>query len=381
MPYRPAGRANWMVTSHWRGRRVRLSAASPIRATADRHEATLRALVAHDHADTLEAVLHGGLRLSQVTQWIEQDGIGRVPARFAAWSKQGRDDAKLWPHVEAWLAERRALGGAKPGTLDRYASCLRRLLPADLTASGLTRELVASGLAAGRNQRKGYVALRQLVAWLRRRGVLQHDPLADIPAPRPAKPRDRWLEPARVLELAAAAPEKYRVGILLSHAAGLEASVIVNLSPRDVDPVRGEVWARGTKTRFRERRVRIASYALDQVRELWERRQHEPTLLPPMSTWALSKAHRMAAKRIGESGGLELRSGRHSFSVRLLQAGTPLQVVADQLGHADTVLVSKVYGRYIAKGPELAFWESRAADLDRTAGRATAISPSRQEPV
>jgi integrase len=47
-----------------------------------------------------------------------------------------------------------------------------------------------------------------------------------------------------------------------------------------------------------------------------------------------------------------MHDARHTYAVNALRAGYRPEVVAHQLGHRDTTLVWKVYGRYIPKAED-----------------------------
>ncbi|MEO7503534.1 MAG: hypothetical protein ABIW94_12930, partial [Gemmatimonadaceae bacterium] len=68
--------------------------------------------------------------------------------------------------------------------------------------------------------------------------------------------------------------------------------------------------------------------------------------------------------------GYTMRDQRHTYAVRAIRAGTPAELVARQLGHANAVLVHKVYGRFSPSQEERSKWELIAAaqDLERKAG-------------
>ena len=59
-----------------------------------------------------------------------------------------------------------------------------------------------------------------------------------------------------------------------------------------------------------------------------------------------------------------LHDQRHSYAVRASRAGTPAEVVARQLGHANAVLVLKVYGRFMPGQQDRDRWELIAAADD-----------------
>ena len=90
----------------------------------------------------------------------------------------------------------------------------------------------------------------------------------------------------------------------------------------------------------------------------------------------------------GLSDRLVFHSLRHTYASQLVQAGTPLPVVAQQLGHATTDTVSRTYGH---RAPSTLEAEIRsrfapldpalAADVDRRQSDFIALSRSLQGPA
>jgi integrase len=60
-----------------------------------------------------------------------------------------------------------------------------------------------------------------------------------------------------------------------------------------------------------------------------------------------------------------MRDQRHTYAVRAIRAGTPAEIVARQLGHANAVLVLKVYGRFAPTQRERDHWERMATEMDK----------------
>ncbi len=50
-----------------------------------------------------------------------------------------------------------------------------------------------------------------------------------------------------------------------------------------------------------------------------------------------------------------------TYAVRAARAGTPAEIISRQLGHANAVLVLKVYGRFTPSAQERDKWEQIAA--------------------
>ena len=47
-----------------------------------------------------------------------------------------------------------------------------------------------------------------------------------------------------------------------------------------------------------------------------------------------------------------VHDARHFYAIRAVRAGTPDELVARQLGHADIAMVAKVYGRFAPRSDE-----------------------------
>ena len=62
---------------------------------------------------------------------------------------------------------------------------------------------------------------------------------------------------------------------------------------------------------------------------------------------------------------------RHFYAIRAVRAGTPYELVAHQLGHADVQIVATRYGRYAPRSDERDRWEKIAAQLDEPASATT----------
>ena len=84
-------------------------------------------------------------------------------------------------------------------------------------------------------------------------------------------------------------------------------------------------------------------------------------LFPHMDRWRVSDAHRAACATL-EIENYRLHDARHTYAVRAIRAGAPFEVVAQQLGHSNTSMVTKVYGRFKPKEQEFRDWE-RIANL------------------
>ena len=98
--------------------------------------------------------------------------------------------------------------------------------------------------------------------------------------------------------------------------------------------------------------MRVAEWAWAYVEEHCRDSRPNDLLFSGIDRWTASDAHRQACRRLGIEG-YQLRDQRHSYAVRAARAGTPAELISRQLGHANAVLVLKVYGRFMPSQQEL----------------------------
>ena len=76
--------------------------------------------------------------------------------------------------------------------------------------------------------------------------------------------------------------------------------------------------------------------------------------------WSARSAYREACTECGFAD-YTPRDARHSYAVRAIRSGVPAEVVARQLGHANAVLVHKLYGRFAPDEDKRDKWERIAS--------------------
>jgi len=79
--------------------------------------------------------------------------------------------------------------------------------------------------------------------------------------------------------------------------------------------------------------------------------------------WQVGDVHRERLRVLGLPHH-RVHDSRHFYAIRAVRAGTPYELVARQLGHADVQMVARVYGRYAPRSDERDRWERIAAQLD-----------------
>jgi len=200
--------------------------------------------------------------------------------------------------------------------------------------------------------------LRSFYRHLRREGIIEHDPTAELRGPRKSQRLPRVLsrdEVARLLrEPKGTDPRALRDRALLEimYACGLRASEATGLNLEDVDLEEGVVRARGKGSK--ERLVPIGRQAVGAVRVYC--RRGRPALLRAGADRAGARAsNQLFLNRRGSGltrqglykivqghargAGLAERMSphtlRHTFATHLLAGGCDLHSLQEMLGHAD----------------------------------------------
>jgi integrase/recombinase XerD len=222
--------------------------------------------------------------------------------------------------------------------------------------AGFLDELAAGGpdgkppAAAATLQRKA-ACLRSFYRHLRREGALEHDPTAELRAPRKTQKLPQVLSRDEVARLLATptgsdpAALRDRALLELMYACGLRASEAIDLEVRDVDLYAGILRARGKGSK--ERLVPVGRDAIAAVRTylqhgrprvvgLREERHlfvnHRGAGLTRQGLYKIVQRHARAA---GLDGRMSPHTLRHTFATHLLAGGCDLRSLQEMLGHAD----------------------------------------------
>lgn len=317
--------------------------------------------------DLLRAVTDGRRSLAEL---FDAYRMGTLEA-----FRRGLDDLDLFPYVarwQAWLA-----GRVHPETAARYATHLATLhqqapwFRSRVTADAVDRWL--SGLAtSAATKRKYFAALASFLSFLDAIQVPHGEPLRGVLPPRPAPPRMVFLDLPDVQRLVAAAPGVFRPLFALLYGTGMDLSAALRLAARDIVKADREIRAAGTKSHTRDRVVGVAEWAWPTVQELLADKTPAAPLFPGITRYQASAEHRrllVALELRGEGrSALRLHDARHHWAVRQIRAGTPIEIVARQLGHVDGTLALRVYGRFIPRTDERQRWEAEATRTDARHG-------------
>jgi integrase/recombinase XerD len=219
--------------------------------------------------------------------------------------------------------------------------------------------------AASTLQRKA-ACLRSFYRHLRRERIIDHDPTADLRAPKKTQKLPNVLtrdEVARLLDAPKGTePAALRDRALLEvmYACGLRASEAIGLEVSDIDLKHGVLRARGKGSK--ERMVPVGSQAVGALRYYLERGR--PDLLRHVGRWSGSGGHephvfvnqrgtgltrqglykivQRHANEVGLGDKMSPHTLRHTFATHLLAGGCDLRAVQEMLGHAD-IATTQVY--------------------------------------
>jgi len=354
------GRSYWAWVSLRDGSRVRRSLESSDRATAREIEKMLETLHARREWLLIEAAAFGPSNVGELYDyWRRGDGgLDELRAKLG--------DVNLSEHVEAWAgwAKRRA----NERTVEDYRKQLRVLMPegAAFPRSMFTRRHISEAL--GKLTCSGSTARRYLAAWssfgsyLVEQELLDANPIRSVKAPRNNPPREVWLPLEVVVRLVDGQPEPFRALAALREGAGVEISAALRVRRRDVDLRRSVVQVTGTKNAWRARPVLVDEWARKRLAAYIAARRFTPDAplfqgATERQAWGVQK-EAVAALKL--QPGYRLHDARHSYAVRKMKEGADPQVIANNLGHKDTTMLWKVYGKYRPTMHDLARERMRA---------------------
>ena len=401
MVYKRARRDAWFVAVPTRTGRVKRSTGTEHRGTAKAIERMLIDLGPSGQRawDLLDLVEANSLSLGDLFDAYRYNDLDGLRERLK--------DVDLEPHVaswELWLADR-----VRADTARHYVSHVRTLIPngtpflrSALVTPAITawlnsrtklpqkrrrrptasrrREDAPAAPVSGSTRRKYLAAMQSFAKYLVSIGLLPTNPTRDIEAPPPSAPRVVELELSDVKRIVDGADRPYQALFALLYGAGVEISAALTCVESDVDSPRREVRARGTKAHTRDRVVRVAEWAWPYLERHLETLTPGERLFRGIHRWAVGDAHRNRLVALGLPHH-RVHDARHFYAIRAVRAGTPYELVARQLGHADVQMVARVYGRFAPRSDERDRWEKIAAKQDAARERALEAQAKKRKKV
>lgn len=242
-------------------------------------------------------------------------------------------------------------------------------------------------VAAATLQRKA-ACLRSFYRHLRREGLIEHDPTADLRSPPKTKRLPKVLSREQVAKLLeqpnGVDPSALRDRALLElmYACGLRVSETTGLELGDVDPEEGMLRARGKGAK--ERIVPVGRRAVTALNIYLERGRprivglrvethlflnHRGGALTRQGLYKIIQSH---ARRAGLAERMTPHTLRHTFATHLLAGGCDLRSLQEMLGHAD-LATTQIYTHLSAERLKGAYFDAhpRAHMLAPSYARAT----------
>lgn len=298
--------------------------------------------------DVLDLIIARAMTVAEAYDADVAGSLTTLSARLMA----EMDDVNLEPHVAKWRAwKAKAKKGA--GMADIYHQQVRRLIPGGkpfsrsrFTARAIRKHLRALDVEdSTRNRHKAGIS--SFADYLVDEEVIERNPVRDVRGWSEGEGRIVYYEREQARTLIAALPQPFQAIEALMVGAGLEWQAIERLTVRDVDLAASTVMAHGGKTRWRNRLCRIVeAWAVDHVRPALAGKIAGARVFDLITERKALGVHHDTVEAVGLPDST-LHDWRHTHAVLMLRDGYKPTVVAHQLGHRDTSLVWKRYGRFV----------------------------------
>jgi integrase len=262
--------------------------------------------------------------------------------------------------------------GTMPETEAKYERQIRTFLGRQYFVAQFTPSRISTYLHGrqlkGASRNKIHTALSVFADYLVEVGELETNPLRQVKRFKEDDPREIWLDNyADAKRLVMALPMPHRAAVALSLATGMERQAIWRLRRRMVTfGAKPEAHARGGKNKWRNRIVRPTDMWMWQIFANYARHFLPDVLMfndinPDTTLTKIAEALKETGIDQLEHAPETLHDMRHVYAVFGLKDGLPLHLVARQLGHRDTSLAQKVYGRHEPSADDYAVYLSRSA--------------------
>lgn len=360
MVFRRGARRSWYFSGRLRSGWVQVCTFCPDRKLAQKVEAMWNELADSERAwDVLDRVMAGELTAADLYDiWAD---AGRSIARL----KQRLADTDLEPLVDDFLAIYRRKFPRSVGHVEAH---LRWLIPegTPLLASAATGDALTTRLY----EYPGKInTLRKVHSdWsvffehcARVKKLFPVSPMVEVERPPLERSPVAFYELDVIERIVGWQPTPERRALFaLLYGGAIESTTAIQTSRPDVDPTTQEVRAPGTKFHTRDRVCRIDSWAWS---HLWS---HAHAILAPArlfpADWTRHHVHdwhTAALKGLGITTIYKPYASRHAWAARWLRAGTPIEVVQKQLGHASPMLTLSLYGQFLPSSVDREHWEAK----------------------
>jgi site-specific recombinase XerC len=297
------------------------------------------------------------------------------------------NDLDLGPMIDEWELEAERTLAAE--TFRKYRAQVRVLFPADLERvdakrgdiwkrrpvfrSSVTRAWLKEQLGkvprSNTNRRRHGAAWVSCLDYVTERGAFEENPMRAVSLPSSNKVDRHRIDRFRdVLRYVDAMPDGiHRAMAALREGAGLEMESVLPLRACDiVDAEHRILWAHGDKNEYRDRQVIVETWAWKRFVSYVEAGGFLPDArLFPTTHKRHATVHNETCAALRSRGfdiprRYTLHNCRNSYAVRNVRRGRPEWEVANNLGHADTTTVRRLYGKFRPKVADLMRVSKRA---------------------
>lgn len=346
-PFLSKGAKTWKGRCHDRaGNRYVRSLGTTSKAEANLVQAYLMECRRRRDWRTLDAVIAG--RLAAIEAYhlsLEGALTEKLTALDAADEEAAEPD--LDPLVLEW---------SRVATSAKYVQQVRTMIPEGrrFELSRFSRKTISAHLAAlkvsGPTRNRYRVALSQFARWLVEREYLDANPVRDVRGFKENDPRMHFYTREEAVSVLHRLAFPFAPLEAFMWGAGLEVGAVLKLRRRDVNLDTREVAARGSKTRWRTRVVRVTEeWAWSFLPAYVRRFTPDAPLFPGITERAALEAHKAACKAAGVTI-TTLHDWRHTYAIQALKDGLPAQTVKRQLGHSPhSTMLERVYASWLPK--------------------------------
>jgi len=365
MVYRRPERKTWTFQARTPTGWKQMGTLTTDKALAGRIEAMWGELAeSQENWDLLARVHSGRMRITELYRlWHETKKNPTAIRRLLT-------DVNLEPLVAEFLA---IYGrGVKPDTLAHVEHHIRAIIPEGkaFPASEATTDALTSKLYAYEGKqntlRKVHSDVSVFFSYLTHtKRIFLSNPMDSVKRPKAQKSPVAFYELDEVERIVGYQPTLERRALFaLMYGTSIEVTTALQLSRWDIDPVKHEVRAAGTKAHNRDRVCRVADWAWPIVWEYAKQFTRVTKLWPDWNRWTVSDWHREAVLKLELPKRYPLKNSRHHWAARAARAGTPIGVIQHQLGHGSPMLTLSLYGRFVPSATDREKWETAATDYD-----------------
>lgn len=338
----------------------------------------------------LDEFSHGTLTIGELYRAFGESRLEQLEARLRA---APADDRDLEPFVATWRESLLKLRRPNARTVAEYVRQVSTLIPAGrpfprsaLTVARISEWRDELSVPNAATKRRGaaqpnrfLAALSSFVGFLVERGLVDDNLVSRVRRASEAKPRDVALHRDDAIALVDALDQPWRALHALMVGSGMEISAALRTRHGDIDAAAQTVRARGSKNASRDRTVKVTeAWAWDRVAAYM--RTHRglrdallfaevlPTDEPAAHAIAADASRRAlaAACKVRKIAGYRQHDHRHTYATQAVRDGMPLTIIAAQLGHINTLMVQKTYGRFRPDASDYAAYAAKSAKSAQT---------------